>query len=334
MTLLNLKELKQIKSPGYLIDKYLVRNSVVQLFSPRGAGKSFLAIDWAMHVAAGKDWLGHKVTPGNILYVIGEGLGLFPRRVSGWEQHHSDTPIEGDRAWWWDTAVNLGQEDEVDNFLPIVEQINPVLIIFDTQARCTVGVEENSAKDSGIVIHHLERIRDVSEACVLLLHHTGWEQNGRGRGSSAVEAALQTVLGLEEGSSKGQLTLRVTKQKDDEEEHPLNLVRQKLYLDDSDESTCVIVQGDDHPSISASGISYSAFQAAAALAEVMLPSGTSSTVWLENYKQTTGAKSNAVFYRAQKAAMAEGLVVEENRKKILTPLYFEEAERRRMKVAT
>lgn len=75
----------------------------------------------------------------------------------------------------------------------LVAELQPTLILLDTQARITVGMEENAAKDMGEFVDKLERLRRASGACVLIVHHMG--RNGEHmRGSTALEGAATTIL--------------------------------------------------------------------------------------------------------------------------------------------
>ena len=47
--------------------------------------KSFVALDWACHVALGLPWRGREVTQGDVVYVVAEGKKGIPGRVSAWE---------------------------------------------------------------------------------------------------------------------------------------------------------------------------------------------------------------------------------------------------------
>ena len=40
------------------------------LYGPPGAGKSFVALDFALSVASGRAWHGHEVRQGPVLYVV------------------------------------------------------------------------------------------------------------------------------------------------------------------------------------------------------------------------------------------------------------------------
>jgi len=87
-----------------------------------------------------------------------------------------------------------------------------------------VGLDENSAKDMGVFIDAAEQIkRATGSGTVLLVHHTGKDKQTV-RGSSALEAAMDTVYTTE--GDPLNLRLRRTKRKDGpmEDTHQLRLV--------------------------------------------------------------------------------------------------------------
>ena len=77
----------------------------------------------------------------------------------------------------------------------LCRQIQPVFIVLDTQARVTVGMEENSAKDMGVYVERVRQLREATSACVTSVRHIG--RNGsHARGSSALDGAQGTELSV------------------------------------------------------------------------------------------------------------------------------------------
>ena len=58
------------------------------LVAPPGEGKSFVALSFALCVAAGREWLGHKVKQGRVVYVAAEGGRGMHKRVRAWRKEH------------------------------------------------------------------------------------------------------------------------------------------------------------------------------------------------------------------------------------------------------
>jgi hypothetical protein len=68
-------------------------------------------------------------------------------------------------------------------------------IVADTQNRVSFGLEENSAKDMGLLITHLELLKALTGADIISVHHKGADPKAeRGRGSSVQEASFDQVI--------------------------------------------------------------------------------------------------------------------------------------------
>ena len=75
----------------------------------------------------------------------------------------------------------------------LANTVQPVLVIIDTQARVTVGADENSSRDMGKFVDALETIRQESGATMLVVHHE--PRNGENlRGSVALEGAAESII--------------------------------------------------------------------------------------------------------------------------------------------
>src|SRR5688500_3788914 len=86
--LFSIEELSALPSPEWLIDGVIERNALGVIYGPSGSGKSFLALDVALSVAADKPWHGQKVSAGPVVYVIGEGRGGTKKRLDAWMKEH------------------------------------------------------------------------------------------------------------------------------------------------------------------------------------------------------------------------------------------------------
>lgn len=199
-----------------LVEGFLFRDSIARVIGPSGSMKSFVMLDLAGHIGGGLDWRGHRTTQGLVVYLVAEGGGGIRKRVRAWEQYRGrrmenvlflPRPVQASDAMAWAVLLETCKRRE------------PGLIIFDTQARITVGVEENSAKEMGVIVQRVEELRSATRACVALVHHQGL--NGEhGRGSTSVKGALQTELRVTKkgkGSEQTRITVSSDKQKDDEE---------------------------------------------------------------------------------------------------------------------
>jgi hypothetical protein len=215
--LMKLADLENMPPTKPLIKGILDLDSESWLIGQAGGFKSFIAVDWACHVAAGKsEWRGRKVNAGDVLYVVAEGARGFRKRVQAWSQKHG---IKPERLQILPVAVQVAEGGYVgvgiewQELAAIVGEIKPALIVLDTQARMTAGLEENSAKDMGIWVKGVAMLKEASGACVLVVHHTG-RNGGDARGSSAIDAAQDMEWKVERKPHELAAVLKCDKSKD------------------------------------------------------------------------------------------------------------------------
>lgn len=215
--LLGVEELADMPRPEPLIEGVLSRDTSNMLAGPSGVGKSAIALDWALCVASGRSWMGRAVVQGRVLYIAAEGATGVGARVDAWTTGwQTDVPADGFRLL--PEAVDLSDESTVDELVDLVEVEAFDLVILDTLARVSGGAEENSATAMGGIINALERLRTAHPgACIVTVHHTGKAADSGPRGSSAIYAAMNTVVTASGDSSS--IKLEASKQKDGVEGH-------------------------------------------------------------------------------------------------------------------
>jgi AAA domain-containing protein/bifunctional DNA primase/polymerase-like protein len=311
--ILDLDGVENIEPPEFLIEDFLVRDSIAELFGDPGSGKSFVALDWALHIATGKDWLGLEIKKAEpVFYIIGEGRASFGVRSKAWQQHNGK--IEGptrSNVHLMTTPVNLVNADEVAAIIPIITKAAPAFVVIDTLARAVVGADGNSDKDMGIALDHADQIREATGACVLLVHHSGHSEKNRGRGSSSIFGALETDMKL--SGTHDSLTLSLTKQKNAADDISKTLKLSLIPLEDSQES-CLVVTDKEFISLNESGEKEEPkFK--------LLPSHKSLLECLENCDEGVGVSTgiwkksaglaDPTFYRLIKELVDHGLVMKD-----------------------
>jgi hypothetical protein len=202
-----------MNSGAYLVKGLLRRKSHAVMFGAPGEGKSFLALSLAYHVAAGREWLGRRMSQGPALYLAFEGLGGMPERAAALLQHYGNATVP---LWIepadWNLRDKAGREALGARMGEIRAEHfggqQPALIVLDTLARSMRGGDENSAQDMGDLNYAVTALIESTGACVLLVHHSGKNKAAGARGSSALLGAVDTELEVDGGR------LQATKQRD------------------------------------------------------------------------------------------------------------------------
>lgn len=230
----------EVKGPGYLVKGLLQRRSYAEAFGAPGAGKTFVALDLAYHVAAGLPWMTHKVHAGPVLYLAYEGTGGMVKRAQALRQKYGqeDVPLYIAGA-----AFSLREPAGRAECGRLIAELpsKPVLIVIDTFARALMGGDENSAQDVGAFNSAIAALIENTGACVMIIHHSGKNKNAGARGSSALLGAIDTELEVDENR------VTASKQRDVEMGEPVGfkLVPVVVGVDeDGDELTSCVVEPD------------------------------------------------------------------------------------------
>jgi len=236
----------------WLIKGWLQDNASIMLFGPSGLGKTFLALDWGLHIASEKnDWLGRKINHGPVVYLAGEGHHGIKGRVAAWMQSHQVTDV--DMVVSTDSC-DINTPTGYDFLLNHITSLSksPRLIIIDTLNRFFFG-DENSAKDTKTMLDACKNLMVAFDCSVMIVHHTGVsdEAQHRVRGSSAWKGAMDIEIGIGKAKCKDPV-IEVTqrKSKDAQEENNIYLHLQPVdingWLDDEGKqvSSAIIMECD------------------------------------------------------------------------------------------
>lgn len=203
----------------YLAARHIPEVSFGFLYSDPGAGKSFLALDLALHIACGaKSWHGDAIKAADdriVVYLAAEGAHGFRNRIVAWHVKNG-LPTYSDRFILIEQPINFMREEDIDKLLRTVRDsigAQPALIVVDTVSRAAPGTEENSVKDMSLFVRACDRLKDAYSCAVLGVHHAN-KQGGGLRGSTALLGAADFIFKLtrNKGASIGKL--HCEKQKD------------------------------------------------------------------------------------------------------------------------
>lgn len=211
LVVLTRSELATLPQPSPLITNTIDQNTLTLLAGHYGTFKSFVALDWCACVATGKPWLGRDVEPGRVVYLAGEGAFGLHERLHSWERAWKQS-IPDDMFSVIPRSLKLHKASDQLLLGSVVQEIQPKLLVIDTLSRASVGLEENSATDMGILTDSaLRLVQSVPGMAVVLVHHTGKDKKTV-RGSSVLEDNVDAVY-ISEGDEAG-VNLTRTKRKD------------------------------------------------------------------------------------------------------------------------
>ncbi|GAB6091395.1 AAA family ATPase [Spirochaeta dissipatitropha] len=192
-----------LEKPDWLIEEILTRDSIAVLYAPPKAYKTFIAVSMAYCVAAGVDFMGHKVNLGRVLYLAAEGRRAFLTRVHGCSVfHEKELPP---RSFALSEPIGIGSPSAVHKLITQsrAQGMMPDLIVIDTlNKNFGTGGKENSADDMAAFFAGCERLKREFHCAVLVLHHTGRGDLDRVRGSSAIEASVDFSYKVEKSSDE------------------------------------------------------------------------------------------------------------------------------------
>ena len=239
------QQVKAQKPPRALIEGVLFENTGAELCGGQATLKSFVALSIAEAIASGADWHGRATRKTPACYITGEGSAAIGKRIRALEiQTGRSCEVQ-----FLLEAVQLHQPEEVEALLLAIAQLpeKPGLIVVDTLARCFVGGEENSARDAGLFVAGVDRIRAATGATVLILHHIN--KSGDTRGSTAFAGAFDTMIEAKRENTI--VSLRCLKQKDAPDFEAITLARRVVELDidgeDGQPLTSLVFETTDAP---------------------------------------------------------------------------------------
>lgn len=222
----------------YLIKGVLYRNTDAQLVGESGSFKSFVAIDLGLHVAEGRDWGGKRVKQANVVYVAAEGRTGVNQRLAAWSAEHGRDRAPNMKVY--PQTVLAADPEGWTAWVERIRAFKPGLVILDTQARIASGIDENSNTAMVRVLEAAEEIRNVTGACVLLVHHAvrsdprNPDAKPRSRGASVLDGAMDTRLIMVRKNKEFHGKLMIDKQKDGEEGSFIIKVRKHTVWTDED----------------------------------------------------------------------------------------------------
>ena len=203
-----LPDIEVPRAPDYLIQGLLPAGELSVLYGRPGCGKSFLALDAALHIAAGRAWAGRKVRAGGVVYVASEaGRGTLKRIVAALGHHGLDRSLPFGLLT---IAPDLGQREGDADALAgeILAQVPPGLR-HSANRPSTHWHEAWSEATSrarrawASLLENADRLAKRLGAAILVVHHMGKDRERGMRGSSALLGAIEALWEIDPEDAGG-----------------------------------------------------------------------------------------------------------------------------------
>jgi hypothetical protein len=211
------------------------------LYGPSGSGKSFLAIDLACAISEGDLWFGYKTYRRPVTYVMLEGESGLKARVLAWEADKGKKLPENFKVV--KQSFKLTDVGNLRELLAVLPMRGVVFI--DTLNRAAPTSDENSSKEMGEILEAAKSLQHGTDGLIMLVHHTGKDQNRGARGHSSFGAALDGAIEVIRVDNKRSWSLAKVKDGGDGTSVPFRLKLHVLGRDpDGDDITSCTVEPD------------------------------------------------------------------------------------------
>ncbi len=197
----------------WLVNGLIEQNSLTQIYSDWGIGKSWVALDLADSISKGRKFMNEfPCKRSKVLYLDYENgefeIGRRHMRLTREPGEHLDISFE---PIHFDDFIDKGNQ-EAFGFTEILKAEGYEVIIIDTFRDSFTG-DENSSSDIGKVNRALKKLKDMGLS-VIVLHHTIKSDPRTSRGSSAINAKFDNIFSLtDENNARSQLALENPKRR-------------------------------------------------------------------------------------------------------------------------
>ncbi len=184
----------QIVGDGILLD-----GTLLMIYGSAKAGKSFLAANLGLAIAAKKDFAGFKIESSQrVLNLSAEG-GYHPNRqrlrvmTRGMDRGHLDNFFV-----CFDSRLILTDAEDFAALDKVLTDLSPGVLVIDPLVRFH-HAKENEAGEMARVFECIHRIKSDHDLSVILVHHTGKNGAAGPRGSSVISGEYDTGIELARG---------------------------------------------------------------------------------------------------------------------------------------
>jgi hypothetical protein len=206
-------EMEAMPAPEWLVEGVILKRSTALLFGKSNAFKSFIAIDIGMSVASGIRWHGNRTAQGKVCFVATEGAnGVGSKRIPAWLEQHG--VIERGNTFLYPREICLDVAEQVTAVIETMKSIGGfALVVLDIFGGTMVGSEIED-KTARAWVHGIQRILRETGASVLVVAHTGWQDDTRARMHTHFWGSFDSRMRVEGDKSALTTSLAIERHKD------------------------------------------------------------------------------------------------------------------------
>ena len=252
------EDLLDLPVPSTLIRAVLAEKAVVVLGGVSRSWKSFLVLDWHLHLLYGIPWRDQRVHAGSSIYFCGEGQANAGKRIKAWLGYHEKRIRGVDRGGRQFFVVgevptlttSAGIADLRAYLTDFVAEHGPVaMLTIDTLSVGLTGEgdDENSNSMMASIAAAMGAIRTEFNCTIILVHHlrkdaeSGSVSMNSLRGGIALSCNVDQVF-LTTRNKEGQ-TLKLSKNKDGEDDREIARSQFEVVIVGEDEEKLPITSG-------------------------------------------------------------------------------------------
>jgi hypothetical protein len=199
----NLKEYQDGERLPDLIEGVIPGGSIVAITGQPKAGKSLLAQGLAHAVATGRDWNGHQTQQGAVFYLYpdGEHPRYLAERFAALDSRTGHV-MDYESFFRFDDIFAITDKGNRENVLLGLQFGGLRLIVIDTLASATPGLDLNSAKDIPLIAEFCKEVTKQSkgQASVLIVLHSPKSNSQGVSGSTQIAAFCSLIYSMERKS--------------------------------------------------------------------------------------------------------------------------------------
>lgn len=220
LELLWFEDIKPALDAHDFVEDLLGDNQLSVVYGESNCGKTFLALDLALHLAQGAKWFGREMRQCTVVYLAMEGGHGIRNRISAFKMHHGLEDARIALAVVPETVSLLNPSTDAHALIDAIAvaaqrfEGRVGLTIFDTFSRALAGGNENDSEDMGTAVRNADMIRKMTGSHVMLIHHSGKDADAGARGHSLLRAATDTEIEVVRDHDTGISTVTVTKQRE------------------------------------------------------------------------------------------------------------------------